>query len=114
MGRMCYRSWAPGLNPNVTRVRADSTAYLENILRSAHGSVLEHANYSFVFHNVSRVFCYDADTEVLTSDGWKQWPKVDGTETFATLNPDSGEIEYQAATERFEGDYTGPMYRVAS
>ena len=41
MGRMCYRSWAPGLNPNVNRVRADSTAYLENILRSAHGSVLE-------------------------------------------------------------------------
>jgi thymidylate synthase (FAD) len=59
MGRMCYRSWAPGLNPNVTRVRADSTAYLENILRSAHGSVLEHANYSFVFHNVSRVFTHE-------------------------------------------------------
>ena len=23
MGRMCYRSWAPGLNPNVTKVRHD-------------------------------------------------------------------------------------------
>jgi thymidylate synthase (FAD) len=59
MGRLCYRSWAPGLNPNVTRVREDSTAYLANILRSAHGSVLEHANYSFVFHNVSRVFTHE-------------------------------------------------------
>jgi thymidylate synthase (FAD) len=59
MGRMCYRSWAPGLNPNVTRVRTDSAAYLENVLRSAHGSVLEHANYSFVFHNVSRVFTHE-------------------------------------------------------
>ncbi|RZS79420.1 thymidylate synthase (FAD) [Motilibacter rhizosphaerae] len=59
MGRMCYRSWAPGLNPNVTRVREDSTAYLRNILRSAHGSVLEHANYSFVFADVSRVFTHE-------------------------------------------------------
>ena len=22
-GRLCYRSWEPGLNPNVTRVRTD-------------------------------------------------------------------------------------------
>ncbi len=59
MGRLCYRSWAPGLNPNVTKVRSDSRAYLENVLRSAHGSVVEHASYSFVFLNVSRVFTHE-------------------------------------------------------
>src|SRR5215831_6184472 len=59
MGRMCYRSWAPGLNPNVTQVRRDSAAYLLNVLTSGHGSVLEHASYSFVFHNVSRVFTHE-------------------------------------------------------
>ncbi|BBH15772.1 flavin-dependent thymidylate synthase [Nocardioides baekrokdamisoli] len=59
MGRLCYRSWAPGLNANVTSVRSNSTEYLENILRSAHGSVLEHMNYSFVFQNVSRVFTHE-------------------------------------------------------
>jgi thymidylate synthase (FAD) len=59
-GRMCYRSWvADGSNPNVTRVREDSDAYLRNIVASGHGSVLEHANYSFVFHNVSRVFTHE-------------------------------------------------------
>ncbi|MGH3267941.1 MAG: FAD-dependent thymidylate synthase, partial [Trebonia sp.] len=41
-GRMCYRSWEPGLNPNVSRIREDQVQYLENILRSGHGSVLEH------------------------------------------------------------------------
>src|ERR687895_473780 len=46
-GRACYRSWEPGLNPNVTRIRTDQQEYFQNILRSAHGSVLEHANYSF-------------------------------------------------------------------
>lgn len=58
-GRECYKSWEPGLNPNVTKVREDSTEYLGNILRSGHGSVLEHANFSFVFSNVSRIFTHE-------------------------------------------------------
>ncbi|EQD53101.1 FAD-dependent thymidylate synthase, partial [mine drainage metagenome] len=58
-GRTCYRSWEPGLNPNVTRVRTDPRGYLRNILKSAHGSVLEHASYSFALHNVSRVATHE-------------------------------------------------------
>jgi thymidylate synthase (FAD) len=58
-GRACYRSWEPGLNPNVTRIRTDQREYFANILRSAHGSVLEHANYSFALRNVSRVFTHE-------------------------------------------------------
>jgi thymidylate synthase (FAD) len=58
-GRICYRSWEPGLNANVTRIRTDRREYLGNILRSLHGSVLEHANYSFAFRNVSRVFTHE-------------------------------------------------------
>jgi thymidylate synthase ThyX len=113
-GRVCYRSWEPGLNPNVGRIRTDQREYFENILRSGHGSVLEHANYSFALRNVSRVFCYDEQTEVLTSEGWKRWPDVDGTELFGTLNPSTDELEYQPADERFMGAYEGPMYRVQS
>jgi thymidylate synthase (FAD) len=58
-GRACYRSWEPGLNPNVTKVRTDQREYFANILRSAHGSVLEHANWSFAFRNVSRAFTHE-------------------------------------------------------
>jgi thymidylate synthase (FAD) len=58
-GRACYRSWEPGLNVNVTRVRTDRREYLENILRSAHGSVLEHANFSFALRNCSRVLTHE-------------------------------------------------------
>jgi thymidylate synthase (FAD) len=58
-GRLCYRSWEPGLNPNVVRVRADQDKYLENILSSAHGSVLEHVSFSFVLHNISRVASHE-------------------------------------------------------
>ncbi|MCW3047920.1 MAG: FAD-dependent thymidylate synthase [Solirubrobacterales bacterium] len=58
-GRACYRSWEPGLNPNVTRVRTDQAEYFANILRAQHGSVLEHANFSFALRNVSRVFTHE-------------------------------------------------------
>jgi len=58
-GRACYRSWEPGLNPNVSRVRTDQREYFANILRSAHGSVLEHATYSLAFRNVGRVFTHE-------------------------------------------------------
>jgi thymidylate synthase (FAD) len=58
-GRACYRSWEPGLNPNVTRIRTDQAEYFANILRAQHGSVLEHANYSFALRNVSRVFTHE-------------------------------------------------------
>jgi thymidylate synthase (FAD) len=58
-GRACYRSWEPGLNPNVTRVREDQGEYLDNVLASGHGSVLEHVSYTFAFRDVSRVFTHE-------------------------------------------------------
>lgn len=58
-GRLCYRSWDVGLNPNVTRVREDSQEYFTNILKTGHGSVLEHANYTFLFQDVSRVYTHE-------------------------------------------------------
>jgi thymidylate synthase (FAD) len=58
-GRMCYRSWEPGLNPNVTRIRTDQSEYFSNLLRSLHGSVLEHASFTFAFREVSRVFTHE-------------------------------------------------------
>jgi thymidylate synthase (FAD) len=58
-GRACYRSWEPGLNPNVTKIRTDRAQYFANILRSGHGSVLEHASYSFALRNVSRTFTHE-------------------------------------------------------
>lgn len=65
-GRLCYRSWAPwdpnkpeATNPNVTKVREGNNVYLANILKSAHGAVLEHASFTFIFRDVSRVFTHE-------------------------------------------------------
>ncbi len=65
-GRMCYRSWQPydpdkpeATNPNVGRVRQGNTSYIGNVLRSGHGSILEHVSLSFICCGVSRVFTHE-------------------------------------------------------
>ncbi len=59
MGRLCYRSFEPGLNPNVTKIRERNDEYLANILRTRHGSVTEHPVVNFIFADVSRVFTHE-------------------------------------------------------
>lgn len=59
MGRLCYRSFAPGLNKNVTKIRKGNSEYLGNILNQKHGSVLEHGSTNWIIHNVSRVFTHE-------------------------------------------------------
>lgn len=58
-GRLCYRSWRPGMNANVTKIRERNDEYLANILKVKHGSVLEHAVTHWVFADVSRVFTHE-------------------------------------------------------
>lgn len=55
LGRMCYRSFKVGLNPNVTRVREGSDVYLANVIESGHGALLEHSTDTYALFNLSRV-----------------------------------------------------------
>jgi thymidylate synthase (FAD) len=54
--KRCYMAFQEGLNPNITKVRKKWHKYLENILKQAHGSVFEHATYTFAIENITRVF----------------------------------------------------------
>ena len=56
MGRLCYRSFQPGLNKNVTKVREDNRDYLQNIVKVRHGSVIEHTVVNFIFASSAGVF----------------------------------------------------------
>lgn len=50
-GRHCYRSWNQGRN--------NSKAYIGNILKLGHGSVLEHGSLTFVIGGVSRTLTHE-------------------------------------------------------
>lgn len=58
-GRACYRSFEPGLNKNVTKVREGNESYLQNVAKQLHGSVFAHASVNFILHDVSRVFTHE-------------------------------------------------------
>lgn len=58
-GRLCYRSFKPGLNPNITKIRERNSDYIANILNVKHGSVIEHPVLNFIFADVSRVFTHE-------------------------------------------------------
>jgi thymidylate synthase (FAD) len=54
--KRCYNAFDLGVNPNLKKVRTDLASYLENIFASGHGSVVEHATYSFSIEGATRVF----------------------------------------------------------
>jgi thymidylate synthase (FAD) len=58
-GRRCYLSFGTELNPNVVKIREDQAAYIANVLNSKHGSVTEHAQYTFAIEGVSRVLTHE-------------------------------------------------------
>jgi thymidylate synthase (FAD) len=59
MARRCYKSFAPGLNPNVTKVRQVSEDYHANIAKSRHGSVVAHGMVTYAIEDCSRVFTHE-------------------------------------------------------
>lgn len=87
--KLCYKSLTLGHNRNISKTR-DIESNIIGVINSGHG-------------------CYTEDTEVFTQDGWKPWPEVSSTDTFATLNP-QGKMEWQKPKRIFEYDYKGDMY----
>ncbi len=53
-GQLCYMSFGPNRTKN-----KDAERYFKNIIRSGHGSVLEHANFSFLIYGVSRSLTHE-------------------------------------------------------
>lgn len=95
-GKMCYMSFSTDLNQNLTKVGTRSNFdYLQDgIIGTGHG-------------------CYDPETEVLTSEGWRFWPDVVEGDFLATRTSD-GALEYHLPKGLIAAPYTGRMYRVDS
>ncbi len=55
--------------------------------------------------------CYDKETEVLTSEGWKRFDELTGEEIVATLNQ-QGELEYQRVEKVHKFRYKGKLIKI--
>ena len=56
--------------------------------------------------------CYDAETEVLTSEGWIKWEDATETHFFATLDLSTKEVSYQRPNRMIRYTHTGLMCRI--
>lgn len=52
--KLCYQSLSLGHNSNITKIRKNIDN-LKNVIKTGHGSVLEHVTFNFVVENVSRI-----------------------------------------------------------
>lgn len=56
--------------------------------------------------------CHDAETELLTAEGWKTYDQLEVGEMVATYNKETGETEWQPLQDVYVDTYSGPMKRV--
>jgi len=54
--------------------------------------------------------CISADTEILTSDGWKNYKEIEKGIVIKTFNIKTQAIENQKVNNVFKKEYQGPMY----
>jgi thymidylate synthase (FAD) len=107
-GRICYKSFGVGLNPNVTKIRQSSQDYIENTLSKGDGSIFEHATCTFAFINVSRVFTHElVRHRVGVAISQESLRYVRPTDLGIWLPPDLADkkAKFQVIVERIEEGY---------
>lgn len=57
--------------------------------------------------------CFDAETEVLTREGWLRFAALKGEERLATVNLPGDSIEYQTPSALLAKPYEGPMLHLS-
>jgi len=109
-GRVCYKSFGVGLNPNVTKIRDNSRDYIDNTLSKGDGSIFEHATCTFAFLNVSRVFTHElVRHRVGVAISQESLRYVRPTNLRFWLPPElqDKKSEVKAIVEQIEDDYHG-------
>ena len=109
-GRICYKSFGVGLNPNVTKIRQSSQDYIQNTLSKGDGSIFEHATCTFAFLNVSRVFTHElVRHRVGTAISQESLRYVRPTDLRLWLPPELADkkVQFKAIVEQMEEGYRG-------
>jgi UDP-glucuronate decarboxylase len=81
-----------------------------------YGDPSEHPQRETYWGNVNPIgprSCYDAETEILTEDGWVPFPELQPETAVATLT-DTGEVEYCVPDEIISYPYVGELLRFAN
>ena len=89
---------------------------LQSSTSEVYGDPMEHPQTESYWGNVNPIgprACYDAETEILTEDGWVPFPLLRQDTAVATLT-EAGEIEYHVPDEVISYPYIGELLRFAN
>lgn len=111
--KRCYKSFDVSLNKNLTKVRKDWTEYLDNVLKSGHGSTVEHSVYTFAIENVSRVFTGEMNRHragVGISEGSMRFIRYDDIAWWMPLSLRADEKIKQTLQKYFQTESLTPVH----
>lgn len=115
--RTCYSADSPvdiytdevALNKHTKEQKLKLINY---VLSSGHYSTVEHVQLTFAIEGVSRA-CYDSQTEVLTTSGWKLFKELTPGDLVGTRSS-SGSLVFQKPTSYISYFYDGVMHQYKS
>ena len=99
---VCYGSTINPDNPE---------AIGKHCMKSGHFSGSRGDYIKFRVDDVDRA-CYDGQTEILTSEGWKYFKDISDNEIVATLNPETKLVEMHEIKDKISYEYDGLMYDI--
>lgn len=118
-GKLCYRSWHESLNPNLTSVRNSVPDYVRNLIKQAHGSVLEHVNFGFIIissriatheqvrHRAGTAYSQESQRYVRLSDGIPFDMPIEFSDNDAVLGAAAELLKQMDAFQRLVADEYG-------
>lgn len=85
---------------------------VKKVLDSGHQSIAEHVYFTFAIEGISRA-CYDAQTEVLTNNGWKLFKDLNKEDLIASKTA-NGYLQFEKPVNYITYDYNGSMHHYKS
>jgi len=75
-------------------------------------NILTGHQFMMKLHHTSE--CFSADTEVLTSEGWKKWPTVTSKDKLATVELGSNKLFFEEPLELVKYHFNGDLLQVSN
>lgn len=104
---------APGQLKIIPRSEWDARYEEQEALQSSLEHVRMRGNFGKIIPSLDQNgqgYSHSEDTEVLTDKGWRKWPEWNRVDQLASVNMNTGMMEYQSPSEWHAYEYDDEMY----